>query len=100
MGFREFTRDDWDAFAGCEDANPLICDDIPTVCIVIDGASINVNHVDGEDPEGIPIYACEFSTREKAHDVAYALSVLAKEMSISGMANVLEAMLGEPVGTC
>ena len=108
-GFREFTKSDWDAFAGCEDKNPLICDDLDSVCIVIDGRSINVTHLGGKgwddnDPDSIPIYAREFGTREEAHDVASAIEMLARLAGMnmlcpSAMANVLSAMLGGVVGT-
>lgn len=104
QGFREFTDSDWMAFAGCEDKNPLICDDPDSICVVIDGRSVSVHHNDGRgcdisDPEGIPIYAHEFDTVEQAHDVAYAVTVLACELSIAGLAHVLQAMFGEHVGT-
>lgn len=45
--FRPFTKGDWYAFAGCESANPVICESEEYV-IVIDGDSVNmVYHEDG-----------------------------------------------------
>ena len=45
--FRPFTNSDWDAFAGCESADPLIAEDGDYV-IVLDGDQVNVLHADDE----------------------------------------------------
>jgi len=47
--FREFTKVDWYAFAGCESRDPLICDTRPDFLIVIDGASATFYPVNEDD---------------------------------------------------
>lgn len=47
--FREFTKVDWHAFAGCETRDPLICDTRRDWVIVIDGASATFYPVNEAD---------------------------------------------------
>lgn len=52
--FRPFTKMDWYSFAGCETANPVICE-TDEYTIVIDGD--NVNMVYHEDEYGGRLYS-------------------------------------------
>jgi hypothetical protein len=41
--FRQFTKNDWACFSGCESTNPLV-GEIGDYCIVLDGEVVNIIH--------------------------------------------------------
>lgn len=63
QGFREFTELDWQAFAGCESANPLINETRDDMVVVLDGCTVMALYQDFW-------YQKEFPTRQLAEDFA------------------------------